>query len=279
MFHKTTAFFVPFDLFGSAGTSAGVHALADAFQEMLADSRREPVSNRSRAYARRVKMEQVAYETVQSYHTWRKTGRAAVRRVLGAGEFLIWITGNHLGALPVYDELARLPEKTLVVQLDAHLDVYNLSDCQSELSHGNYLLHCSGRLPPIINVGSRELVLDRRHVKRYFQQVIAASDLAVDEEGCMGQLRKAAEAALRVFIDLDCDALDPAYFPATPNPLPFGLRPAQLLRVFDAVWSDRVIGLAISEFDPARDNQDRCLSTLLWLLEYLLLKGYEPAES
>src|SRR5438552_2994637 len=138
MFHKTTAFFVPFDLFGSAGTSAGADALADAFQEMLADSRRERLPTRSRAYARKVKIRQIAYETLSSYHMWRETGRSEARRVLDAGEFLIWVTGNHLGVLPVYDELAQSGQDTLVIQLDAHLDVYNLSDCQSGLSHGNY---------------------------------------------------------------------------------------------------------------------------------------------
>src|SRR5262249_50304028 len=188
-------------------------------------------------------------------------------------------TGNHLGVLPVYDALSQLTQDTLVVQLDAHLDVYNLSDCQSELSHGNYLLHCAGRLPPIINVGSREVVLDRKHVNRYFRQVMAAADFAIHEGAYLNELHKTADAAPSVFIDLDCDVLDPAYFPATSNPLPFGLAPPQLLRIFDAVWSDRILGIAISEFDPARDQKDRSLSTLLWLLEHLLLKRYESPQA
>src|SRR5437868_5284058 len=107
---------------------------------------------------------------------------------------------------------------------------------------------------------------------------MAASDFAVHEEAYLGELRKLAAAATRVFIDLDCDVLDPAYFPATPNPQPFGLAPRQLLRILDAIWSDRVIGIAISEFDPARDQRDQCLSTLLWLLEYVLLKRYEASS-
>jgi hypothetical protein len=54
------------------------------------------------------------------------------------------------------------------------------------------------------------------------------------------------------------------------------MSPALLLRLLDAAWSERVIGVAISEFDPGRDRNDRSLSTLVWLLEYLLLKKYEP---
>ena len=39
-----------------------------------------------------------------------------------------------------------------------------------------------------------------------------------------------------------------------------------------------IIGLALSEFDPGRDHNDQSLSTLVWLLEYLLLKRHESKE-
>jgi hypothetical protein len=48
-----------------------------------------------------------------------------------------------------------------------------------------------------------------------------------------------------------------------------------LLRLVDAAWSENVVGLALSEFDPARDINDRSLATLLWLLEFVLLKRHE----
>ena len=73
----------------------------------------------------------------------------------------------------------------------------------------------------------------------------------------------------------DCDCFDAAYFPATGQPVPFGLAPATVLRVLDAVWSERVVGVLLSEFDPGRDRNDQSLSTLVWLLEYLLLRRYE----
>jgi hypothetical protein len=31
----------------------------------------------------------------------------------------------------------------------------------------------------------------------------------------------------------------------------------------DAAWSERVIGVALSEFDPARDRNDQSLGTLV----------------
>jgi arginase family enzyme len=272
---KIGAVFFPFDLFGSPGTAAGATLLADAFQEMLADNRRERVPTRARAYQRRVRSQELTFDTMPELQDWRGRGREAAREILGAGDCLLWVAGNHLGVLPVYDELAQFGEGTLVIQLDAHLDIYNLTDCTSELSHGNFLLHCAGPLPPIVGVGHRELLLRPEYVARYYRQTFAAADLAVDAGPALRFLREAARAAERVFIDLDCDVFDPAFFPAQAHPVPFGLSPHFVLRLLDAVWSDRVIGFAFSEFDPGRDQGDRSLSTLVWLVEYLLLRRCE----
>jgi len=97
----------------------------------------------------------------------------------------------------------------------------------------------------------------------------------VDPQLVLGQVRAACQAAEQVFLDLDCDVFDAAFFPATARPVPFGLSPALVLRVLEAAWSERVVGVALSEFDPARDRNDQGLATLVWLLEYLLLKRYE----
>src|SRR5205823_6121986 len=116
------------------------------------------------------------------YQDWRRRGRLAVRQALRKDAFLLWVIGNHLGVLPVYDELAGRAADTLVVQLDAHLDVYNLSDCTEELSHGNFLLHCAGPLPALVNVGARELLLRPDHVGRYYRHVFPAAAVALDPE-------------------------------------------------------------------------------------------------
>jgi agmatinase len=226
-----------------------------------------------------VRMRQIAFETLPDYQDWRTRARQTIRRVWSKPEFLLWVTGNHLGVLPVYEELTALGGKSLVIQLDAHLDIYNLSDCTDKLSHGNFLLHSSEQLPPIINLGTRELLLRSEHIANYYRQVFPAAALAIDPEPALRHLRKACQSADRVFLDIDCDVLDPAFFPAVTHPLPFGLDAGLLLRIVDTVWSERVICLALSEFDPARDQKDRSLATLIWLVEYLLLKLYEPDTS
>ncbi len=198
-----------------------------------------------------------------------------MRRLWQRGDFVLWVSGNHLGVLPVYDELSKSAGDTLVVQLDAHLDIYHLGDCTKELSHGNFLRHCAGPLPGLINVGHRELLLTNDEIAKFYQFHFPADQVASRTGLIMGKLRRQCQRADRVFIDIDCDVLDAAFFPALAQPQPFGLSPQRLLGLIDAVWSDKVIGLAISEFAPAHDASDRSLSLLMWLVEYVLLRRYE----
>jgi agmatinase len=275
---KTSAIFFPFDLFGSAGTGGGVELLADEFEEMLADNRQERIATRARAYTNSVEVRQFAFENLAAYQDWRQQARQAARRVLNRNEFLLWITGNHLGVLPIYDELSAAEPRTLVVQFDAHLDIHNFGDCTREPSHGNFLLHSEGPLPAIINVGNRELLLKRGYIQKYYQQTFSADQLAIDARPALTYLREAATKADRVFLDIDCDVFDPSYFPAVSHPVPFGLSPPLFLQLLDAVWSEKLIGIAFSEFDPSRDRDDRSLATLMWLLEYLLLRRHEAMD-
>lgn len=274
----TSAVFFPFDLFGSGGAGGGAQLVADAVREMIADNKAERIPTRARAYDGKVRIREFNFETMPEYHEWRAKARQTARRALTRNEFLLWVGGNHLGVLPVYDELSGKADDTVVIQFDAHLDVYNLSDCTSELSHGNFLLHTSERLPMIVNVGSRELLLTREYVAQYYQAVFPAAEVAIDPVPALEHVRTVCRQARRVFLDIDCDVFDPAYFPALSHPMPFGLSPAALLRFVEAAWSENVIGVALSEFDPSRDHKDQSLSTLIWLIEYLLLKRYEPGS-
>jgi agmatinase len=271
---KTSALFFPFDLFGHSGTRNGALLLADAFQEMLADAKREKRPARSAAYASKVRAQEFALDTMASHEQWRHDARAAIRDGWKREDFLLWVTGNHLGVLPVYDELSKRRD-VLVLQFDAHLDIYNLSDCTSELSHGNFLLHVDGRLPPVVNIGHRELVLKQEYTARHYYQTFSAAELALDPEPALTAVRETCTGAEAVFLDLDCDVFDPSCFPAVAHPSPMGVTPHLFLRFLDAVWSPRLLGMAISEFDPARDRNDQSLSTLMWLIEYILLRRHE----
>ena len=267
-----TAVVFPFDLFGHAGTGAGAQLLGDVVREVVEDTADEPRPTRSHLFAQELAVEEFAFEAMEQVTGWRKTGRDAVRRLLADGEFVLWLAGNHLGVLPVYDELGR---DTLVVQFDAHLDCYELHDTTAELSHGNFLLHVEGPRPRVVNVGHRDLFLLPEDVKRGYADAVPAEAVHADPRRVAATLRKRAAAAKRVWIDLDADAFDPAFAPAVHQPTPFGLTPQQVLPLLDAVWSAKVVGVSVSEFDPGRDERDATLNLLGWLIERVLLKRAE----
>ena len=229
---KTSLIVFPFDLFGSGGAGAGAALIADEFREMLADNRRESAPTRARAYTDKVRLREYAFETVEDYAGWRRQGRQAVRQALRAGDFLFWVAGNHLGALPVYDELAARPEGVLVVQFDAHLDVHHFRDCATEPSHGNFLLHCAGPLPKLVNVGHRELLLTAEHVGRYYHETYSAAELAVDPAPAVEGLRRACAAAERVFLDVDLRRVRPGLLPGRVAAGPVRPRPAAVSATF-----------------------------------------------
>lgn len=272
---RTTAVFFPFDLYGSGGTRHGAELLADAFEEMLADNRREKVPTRARSYARRVHFQEIPFEKQDDYAGWRERGRAVLSPLLARGEFVFWVSGNHLGVLPLYDELAADAEGTVILQFDAHLDVYDLSDCNETLSHGNFLLHCAGSLPTLVNLGHRELLLRPEHVARFYAHAFAAADLAIDPRPALETVRNLCAKARRIVFDLDCDVFDAAYFPGIAQARPCGLSPLDFLRFLDVAWNPQAAALAISEYDPGRDVRDQSLATLIWLIEYVLLKRHE----
>lgn len=260
----------PFDLFGGAGTGAGAKLLGDAVHEILDDTEAETRPCRADVLRGQVSVKELAFDTMADVTDWRKRGRKLAKQSLKSGEFLLWLGGNHLSVLPVLEELGA---DTLVVQFDAHLDVYAFHDTTTELSHGNFLTHFEAPRPRLVNVGHRDLFLTPEEIGATFEAVYPAWDVAANLARVAEKLKQKAADAKRVWIDLDCDALDPSALPAVPEPLPFGLAPVAFLALFEAAWSGNVVGLSVSEFDPGRDVRDLSLNLLGWLVEYTLLKA------
>jgi len=273
----TSVIVFPFDLFGGTGTGAGAELLGDALREMFDDNAREQRPIRPNVYQRLVKVKDITFTTTKALNSWKHTGRQAVKQAIKAGDRVIWLGGNHLSVLPVYEELGgEQAGNTLVVQLDAHLDIYQLHDVMPNPACGNFLLHSDETLPQIVNVGNRDLFLHPKEVGATFAKTFSAVDVATDPERVTNDIVARVHKAKRVWIDIDADVFDPAHLPAVHQTLPFGLHPLAVLRVLAAAWdAENVIGVSISEFDPGRDDRDTSLNLLGWLLEWVLLKWYE----
>lgn len=270
---RTSVLVFPFDLFGGTGTGAGAELLGDALREMFDDNSLEERPTRCDAYRDLVTVKDLTFGTTKALTSWKQTGRKALKQSLNAGEHVIWLGGNHLSVLPVYEELGT---GTLVVQLDAHLDIHQFHDVMPNPANGNFLLHGETALPQIVNVGHRDLFLHAKEWRGTFAQTHSAVDMAIDPTRALNDVRTRAGKANRVWIDIDVDVFDPAHVPAVHQPLPFGLAPLAVLQILEAAWSaENVVGVSISEFDPGRDVRDTSLNLLGWLLEWILLKWYE----
>jgi arginase family enzyme len=190
-------------------------------------------------------------------------------------DFTLWLTGNHLGALPVYDVLGEQSPPPLILQLDAHLDIHHFRDCQTAPTHGNFLLHVAGRRPPVVNVGHRDLLLPVEYIEQHYRRTIGISQWVSERNEVCASLTQAIAQTEQVWLDLDCDVLDPSVFPAVARPVPFGLMPQDLLQLVALIPPEKHGGLIVSEFDPGRDPHDRSLALVIWLLEQVLLRKYE----
>jgi hypothetical protein len=94
-------------------------------------------------------------------------------------------------------------------------------------------------------------------------------------DGVLAEIEGSLAGADRILLDIDCDVFDPAFFPATGRPVPAGLSPLDVLRVLGCIPLEKLAGVVLSEFDPGRDQTDRSLGLIVWLLEATLLARHE----
>jgi len=259
----------PFDLFGNAGCGSGASLLTDVVREIVDDTFIETRPTRADDYADRVMISEFTFETAEAVANWRATADQVIQTSLKKSPFTLWLGGNHLSVLPVYEALG---DGDLVIQFDAHLDIFDLHDTTEHLSHGNFLLHAA-KLPKVVNVGHRDLLIPEKLVRKIFRDTFSSAELAADGDAIRKKLQAYAAKAKRIWIDLDADAFDPAYCPAVHQRAPFGLAPLTILNLLESVWSEKVIGFSISEFDPGRDVNETSLNLLGWLVEWVLLKS------
>ncbi|MGL6074119.1 MAG: arginase family protein [Fimbriiglobus sp.] len=262
-----SAIIFPFDTFGSAGTGEGAKLLGDVLREAVDEAREE--ESRITKYAKHLEIHEVEFETLETLQNWRETGREYARTAIAENDFTLWLSGNHLGVLPILEELGP---KDLVIQLDAHYDCYDLPSTSESLSHGNFLRELGPNRPKIIHLFSRDLFLQQKPLKQYFDKVHDAADCVTNWKSILDELTIAIRKAKRVWVDVDVDAFDPSFAPAVGHRQPVGMSPAQFIDLVNVSDKSKFAGLSFSEYLPAQDREDTTLTLLAWLTEWLLLK-------
>jgi agmatinase len=264
----------PFDLFGNSGCGAGAQLLFDVVREIVEDQEMESSPIRSQAYTEKLQLLEVEFEDLKSLAAWQSLGvelaqkhfQRALKSKSGHRPFMLWLGGNHLSIAPIYQTLGK---KDLIIQFDAHLDIFDLHDTKQSLTHGNFIRHGSYSVP-IINIGHRDLLIPQNDIQQFFEKAIAVEDMTPDQ---LHALSARCQQAERIWIDIDLDVIDPTFCPAVHQRTPFGIPPLTLLNWLTPFINNRkVVGVSLSEFDPSRDIQEMSLQLIGWLLEWLLVK-------
>ncbi len=263
----------PFDLFGNSGAGEGARILADEIREVLRDSFRETVPTRALSWRDHIRLREISLDDFSKLKNWRHTASRCLDSIRNKNQKFIWLGGNHLALLPVYDHLCE--SNTLVLQFDAHLDIHHFAGTFETPSHGNFVLFAKRPLVPIVNVGHREQLLTKDHIDSFYKDNVSSMEIAVNPELAFKRVLEITNKAEKIFIDIDCDVMDAAFFPATGRPVPMGLPPTFIARIIEAIDPGKIIGVGISEFDPSRDDRDRSLALLIWWIEHFFLRWYE----
>ncbi|MFM8930302.1 MAG: arginase family protein [Gemmataceae bacterium] len=261
----------PLDSFGSPGTSEGARHLGEAVREILADFRRETVPTRANAWCPHTRLVEAAFDTTGELSLWRSRGHRLAEKTFSRGEHLVWLGGNHLSVLPLLDVIAN-DSRAGVVQLDAHVDIHRFHDTVEDLSHGNFLRHVRWEgAPRVVHLGNRDLLIPAEEKRRFLAEEISAEAWKADEAATLARVATATAGWDRILLDLDVDVFDPGFLPGMARPVPWGVDGWQVLRLMESLPAKKVAGLAISEYSPGRDREDRGLEILAWLLERWLV--------
>ncbi|WP_433238184.1 arginase family protein [Streptosporangium sp. CA-135522] len=160
---------------------------------------------------------------------------------------------------PISAVLRQHGERLAVVWFDAHGDLNTLASSPSGAFHGMVLRTLLGDGPPAL-VPDRTLKPQR--VALVGVRALDPGETEFVREAGIGDLSALADGAA-LYIHLDLDVLDPAYFRSVGTPEPGGLSAEELTAQIAALTSRfEIVGLGITEYEPVHP-QDADLLTIL----------------
>jgi arginase family enzyme len=211
--------------------------------------------------------------------------RDAVRSTLEDADAVVVLGGDNGVTRPGVHGIADSLEDCGLITLDAHFDLRDLSN---GLSNGNPVraLLADG-LPGknIVQIGIQSFANSQAYAQVASDAgitVVTMSQIrAHDVERLVGEsLDDLSERVEHIYVDLDVDALDRIFAPATPGSRPGGLTPYELRR---AAWlcgaHPKVRAIDLVEVDPTQDVADATVmataSCLLSFASGLLTRNSE----
>ncbi len=195
--------------------------------------------------------------------TWEATREAyfvQAAEVLGRGQVLFAVGGDHGVTIPLGAATGVLGEQIHVVQVDAHPDLYPeyRGDRWSHACVASRLLEME-HVSTVTQIGVRTLNNPQAEVARRYPgrlAIVEARDVAGGSILESGDLPDILRPGAKVWLTVDMDAFDPAFAPGVAHPVPGGLTPRQVLELIqESGWS--LVGMDVVECLPERDEGDR----------------------
>ncbi|MCU1550845.1 MAG: Agmatinase [Glaciihabitans sp.] len=182
--------------------------------------------------------------------------------LIGAGQRLITLGGDHTIALGTLRAVARKHGPVALIHFDAHLDTWN-SYFGADRTHGTVFRRAfeEGLLLPdsSIHVGIRGPLYDSQDLvddAGFGFSIIRATDF--DRLGVDEIIRRARERIgdAKVYLSVDIDVLDPAFAPGTGTPEMGGFTSRELLALLRGLPGGQLVAADVVEVSPAYDHAE-----------------------
>jgi arginase len=200
-----------------------------------------------------------------------------VEKTVESGSFPIIIEGDHSSAVGTWNGIRKAHKGDLgLLWIDAHMDSHTPETTPSGAWHGMPLAALMGfglkemaqlidvkpvLLPEhVVLIGVRSFeegekaLLDRLNVKIYYMDEVKRRGFStVFKEA----IEKVSQKTFGFGVSLDIDVVDPEDAPGVGSPEPHGLRGKELLEGLKALKNPKLVGVEISEYNPARDQSQK----------------------
>lgn len=186
-------------------------------------------------------------------------------RILSDGKLPLLIGGEHLVTLGSFRAVQKKYPDVHIVHFDAHCDLRD-DYLGAKLSHACVIRRCHD----IIGDGRIHQFCIRSGEREEFRFAAEHTDMhRFDLTGLAEAMDAIGDRPIYLTIDLDC--LDPAYFCGTGTPEAGGISFMQLLEAIEAVCRRNVVGADINELAPMLDQSGASTAIACKTLRELLL--------
>ncbi|GAK58380.1 agmatinase [Candidatus Vecturithrix granuli] len=205
--------------------------------------------------------------TISNFSVLREAVHTQVIHDLSSEKKVLALGGEHLISLPVAAAYAESYPDLKLIHLDAHADLRE-DYLGEKYSHATVIRRISEIIGTEniyqfgIRSGTREEFAFGDQATHFYPFSLNPAIIQTVVEQLQGS---------PVYLTLDLDVLDPAYFPGTGTPEPGGVSFQELLQALLLFEQLKLVGADIVELCPAYDRSDVSTITAIKLVRELLL--------